>query len=213
MMKKVPRSFYEEAAQSFKDQTSETLTSHSLNLAQAIRKLRLKKKISGADLCRKAGNLDPRTLTAVEKGRIRNPSIQTLQAIAAGLGTAVSDLFRTAEMELPTHFFVGTQKGAYTVEFHRQGIKLVSFTPSTKDLFCGKLIFESRRKIEGNLLGHFFPIFISVSVGRFEVTVENRKAVLKEGENLFFNGAFHHSLENLSQRDGVLLLLTAPSFF
>lgn len=213
-MKKNPKSFYEELVKSLKTQAANQASQETINLSEAIKKIRIKKQISGVELCRKTGNkLDPRTLTAVEKGRIKNPSIQTLQIIASGLGVTVSDLFKTAEMNFPSHFFLGTgtQKGSCTVEFHRQGIKLVSFTPLIRDFFCGKLIFESRKKLEGSLLGNFFSMYLSVLVGRFEVTVEDRKVTLKEGENLFFNGLFNHSLQNISQREGALLLVTAPS--
>ena len=67
--------------------------------------------------------------------------------------------------------------------------------------------------MDETLLNHAHPLFISVLIGRFEVQVEERKIVLREGENLFFNGAFRYSFANLLHRESVLLVMTAPSFF
>ncbi len=184
---------------------------HPLAIHSVIRLLRHERKLSGAELCRRSG-LDPRTLTALEKGRIRNPSIKTLQAVAKGLQLQVSDLFKRAEMEEPHHFFTGTQKGFFQLDFPPAGIKVVSFTPFVQDFFCGKIILSSRKRWEDSLMKHPFPLFLSILIGRVEVTVEGRKIPLKEGENVFFNGSLKHSVQNMLEKESVLLMVTAPSF-
>lgn len=183
-----------------------------LLLHDTVRQIRLEKGLSGADLCRSAGDLDAKTLTAVEKGRIKNPSIRTLQSLARGLGISVADLFRRAEMGSSNGFYQGTQKGAYQMEFSRKGIKIVSFTPLVRDFFCGKMIFSSKKTLDETILNHKLPVFISVLIGRFQIDIENQTMVLKEGDNLFFNGMLKHSFTNLLHRESVLWMVTAPSF-
>ncbi len=188
-------------------------SSEKMDLGKTVRRLRQEKGLTGVQLCRRAGSLDPKTLSAVEKGRIQNPTIRTLLAISKGLGVTIADLFRQTEREIPSSFYLGSQKGAFQMEFRGWKIKVVSFTPFTKDFFCGKLIFDGQTRLDETLLKHPLPFFISTLVGRFQVTVEGKTADLKEGDNLFFNGALRHSFYNPLHRESVLLLVTAPSFF
>lgn len=183
-----------------------------LDIQSAVRRIRLEKKLSGVELCRRAGDLDPRTLTAIEKGRIKNPTIKTLQSLARGLGVTVSDLFRSVEMEFEQNYCVGTPKGAFLLDFSKKGLKIVSFTPLIRDFFCGKLILGPKVKITDTLMDHPFPIFISVLVGSLEITVDNQTTLLKEGDNIFFHGVLEHTFANPLHRETSLLMLMAPSF-
>ncbi len=206
-------SFYPLLAEKVREKKSQMADEEPLDLGRTIRRLRQEKGLTGVRLCHLAGDLDPKTLTAVEKGRIRNPSIRTLLSISKGLGVTLADLFRQAESEVPSSFYLGSQKGAFQMEFPGWGIKVVSFTPFAEDFFCGKLIFDAQKKLDQTLLKHPLPFFISTLVGRFQVTVEGKMADLKEGDNLFFNGALKHSFYNPLRRESVLLMVTAPSFF
>lgn len=183
-----------------------------LEIGATVRRLRRERGLSGVALCRASGELDPKTLTALEKGRIRNPSIQTLRGVCAGLGLSISELFREAEMGLQTHLSKGTQKGSFTLEFPKKGLRIISYTPLVRDFFCGKLILQPRTRIEDEVLGQKHPVYLAAMVGRIEVIVGGRSFNLKEGENLFFDGSLRHSLVNPLQRECTVLLVTAPSF-
>lgn len=178
---------------------------------ETLRALREEKRLSGAELSRRAG-IDPRTLNALEKGRIKNPSLETLDAVAGGLGVLVSDLFRRAEAGKKKHVILGTPKGFFQIDFPQWGIKAVSFTPWIENFFCGKFIFGARKKMPDTLLPPFGPLFLSVLVGRFEVQVEEQKYLLKEGESLFLSGKLKHSFQNTQEKESVLQVMTAPSF-
>lgn len=207
-----PESFYKSLAEKIGAEKRNNIKKN-FNLGYAIRQMRISREIKGADLCRKAGDLDPRTLNAIEKGRIKNPSLRTLQSVAGGLGVLVSDIFRQEEMAKDCYFYQGTQKGAYEVAFPSLGIKAVGFTPFIKDFFFGKLIVGARREFKETLLNHPHPIFVSALMGRFEAEIEERKIELREGENIFFKGSLRHSFFNPLRKDSVLLMMTAPSFF
>ena len=187
--------------------------SREISLGHVIRDLRIEKKLRGVDLCLRAGNMDPRTLTAIEKGRIKTPSLKSLQFLASGLGISVSDLFRCAEADDVLSYETGSQKGFYEGHFRSFGVKVISLTPFVGDFFCGKMVLAPKRRFQEKLLSHPFPIFASALVGRFEVLLEGKNLTLNEGQNVFFRGNLRHSFYNPLQRESVLLLMTAPSFF
>ncbi|HNX68142.1 MAG TPA: helix-turn-helix transcriptional regulator [Candidatus Omnitrophota bacterium] len=194
-----------------KSKVAEPKISPRINVGATIRRLRDERGLKGVELCRRAKGLDPKTLTALEKGRIRNPSIATLQAVAEGFGMTVSDLFRQAELQTPEFFSMGTQKGLYKIDFPAKGMQLISFTPLAEDLFCGKMIVDGQKGFDEKLLGHVGAFFIMVLVGQFEGNIEGRKVSLREGDNLFFCGGMKFRLLNTLQRNSVFLLVTAPS--
>ena len=206
------KSIYQVLGKKLREKTTESLLRETIELHHTIRRLRQEKGLTGVELCRRAGDLDPKTLTAVEKGRIKNPSIKTLLSVSRGLGVTVADLFRRSEMDLDRHLCVGSQKGVFQIDFPSWGVKVVSFTPFMKDFFCGKLILAAQRSLDETLLKHPLPFFVSTLVGRIEVKIEGRPVDLKEGENLFFNGILKHSFYNPLHRESVLLMVTAPSF-
>lgn len=183
----------------------------SIHIGQAVRVLREKQRLTGAELCKRSGGLDPKTLTAVEKGRIRNPSILTLECLARGLGVTVSALFRQAELGSEKFFLRSSQKGVFHLQFD-PGIELVSFTPYTPGIFCGKFIIGGRKTLDRKLINFDGIIFAMTLVGSFRVKMEKHDLELKEGENLYFRGSFDFSFNNPNYRNAVLLMMTSPSF-
>lgn len=189
------------------------MTREKLSLGQTIVRLREKAGLSAVELCRKSGLVEPKTLNAIEKGRIKNPSLVSLQALAKGLGCLVRDLFSEAEIGLDSNFFQGSQKGLFHMEFPGQPIKVVSATPPSAPFFCGKLIVSAKRKVEGDLLGHPQSLLVEVVMGQLEVAVEDKTVLLKEGGNLFFSGSFRYGFRNPLSRESMAWLVTYPSLF
>ena len=182
-----------------------------LNLSRTIQALREKSGLTGAELCRRSGKLDPRTLNAIEKGRIQNPSLVSLQALAGGLGVLVRDIFTTAEMELGRNFYQGSSKGAFQTEFPRLGLRVVSLTPPNPHFFFGKLFLAPKRKVDDTLLKQSALLFFEVIIGRVEFAIEDKLVPMEAGENLFFDGQLKHSLRNLLNREAVLWFVFFPA--
>ncbi|HOW87857.1 MAG TPA: helix-turn-helix transcriptional regulator [Candidatus Omnitrophota bacterium] len=184
-----------------------------LDVGRIVRRLREERNLSGVEFCRRGKGIDPKTLVALEKGRIRNPSMATLAALAKGFGITVSDLFRQAELEQRNYFSLGSQKGVCKIDLPSQGIQLISFTPLTEELFCGKMILEGQKRFDEKLLaGGGGAFFVMTLIGQFEGAVEGRKALLKEGDNLYFYGGMKFHLANALQRNSTLLVVAVPSF-
>jgi transcriptional regulator with XRE-family HTH domain len=182
-----------------------------IEVGSVVRRLRKEKGLSGVELCRRSKGMDPKTLVALEKGRIRNPSIATLEALAKGFGITVSDLFRRAEFEQRDYFSLGSQKGLFKIDLPSQGIQLISFTPLIEELFCGKMILEGQKRFDEKLFGSAGAFFMMTLIGQFEGEVEGRKVTLKEGDNLYFFGGMKFCLANALQRNSTLLLVAVPS--
>lgn len=206
------KSIYHTTGRTAKEKRSVKSQTENLLLHQTVRKLRQAQGMTGIALCRKARDLDSRTLTALEKGRIVNPSIKTLRSVARGLGITVGELFLQSEMETEENFCLGSQKGNFCIDFPQKGVRIISYTPRIRDFFCGKLILAPRIRVDDQMLRHKAPLFVSVLIGRFEIVVAGRRCLLKEGENLFFNGALRHSFYNSLHRESALWIITAPSF-
>lgn len=186
-------------------------TPERLDVGTAVLRIREEAGLSGAELCRRARDLDPKTLVAVEKGRIKNPSIATLQSLARGFGITVSEIFRRAEVLDERHFCFGTQKGIYKMDFTARGVQVVSFTPLAADFFCGKVILEAERGFDETLLFHKGVFFAMVTIGHVEGEAEGRKFSLREGESLYFRGGMRYRFQNPAQRNATLFLVTVPS--
>ena len=182
-----------------------------LEIGLVVRRLRTEKGLSGVELCRRGKGIDPKTLVALEKGRIRNPSIATLEALAKGFGMTVSDLFRKAEFDQRDYFSLGSQKGLYKIELSSQGIQLISFTPLMEEFFCGKMILEGQKQFDEKLFGGAGAFFMMILIGQFEGEIEGRQVALKEGDNLYFYGGMRCRLANALQRNSTLLLVEVPS--
>lgn len=206
------KSIYTQLSAQVKERILKESRTPQMTVQAAVRKLREERRLSGVEFCRLAGDLDPKTLTALEKGRIRNPSIKTLESCARALGVTVSALFREAEMGRQQHYMVGTQKGAFILDFPKKGVKIVSFTPLVREFFCGKLTLGAKVRIQEDFLHNEVPLYLSCLIGRAEITVEDKKTVLREGENIFFNGVLKHSIYNPLHKEVSLLLMMAPSF-
>jgi len=184
-----------------------------ISVGRTVRHLREQRRMSAVELCRRAGGLNPKTLAAVEAGRIKNPSIRTLQFLARGFGISIGDLFRSSEAAHEGYYCPGTPQGVFHVDFLKKGIRLVSWTPRTAYLFCGKMILSSHARFDESLFKFKGSMFVSVLIGRLESSVEGRPGLLKEGDNLFFNACLRHSFYNPHHKETTILVVSAPSVF
>ncbi len=194
-----------------KEKKEQSMVESRLDVGAAVRRLREELGLSGAALCRRGQKLDPKTLTALEKGRIKNPSIVTLQALARGFGMTVSDLFRQMELQQRDFFSLGSQKGFCKIDFPTSKVQLVSFTPLNGAVFCGKMILDGQQGFDERLLDHAGAFFMMTLIGQIEGDIEGKKVILREGDNLFFNGGMKFRFTNRLQRNATLLMVTAPS--
>lgn len=172
------------------------------------RKLLGMKEINLARLAK----MNPRTLDAIEKGRIRSPSIDSLNVLTKILGISMASLFSNGKTVDKSVFHAGNQKGHHTLEFPNKGFRIVSYTPLIPDFFVGKVILGGDVKIGPDALPTSGMIFVQAILGKLVVNFEGTDHLIKEGTYVFFDGRFAHSYHNPQPKENTFLLVTCPSF-
>ena len=178
---------------------------------QVIRRKRESLGLKGAELARKSG-LNPRTLDAIEKGRIESPSLKNLEFVASALGISVAALFVENKVENDGLFIGGNQKGQHTIEFPKDGFRVVCFIPLVTSFFVGKVIVKGETRIERRAFPTVGLIFVQTIMGKMSVNFEGKDYLIREGNYAFFDGSFQHSFHNPHYKESTFLLVTAPSF-
>ena len=163
------------------------------------------------ELARKSG-VNPRTLDAIEKGRIASPSIKNLQSLANALGVSTASLFSTSEENHDLFFMGGNQKGQHSLEFPKHGFRVVCYTPLVPTFFVGKVILKGDTKIDRKALPTSGLVFIQTIMGKISVQFDGKDQLVREGNYAFFDGTFVHSFTNAQLKESTFLLVTSPSF-
>ena len=165
------------------------------------------------ELARRAG-INPRTYDAIEKGRIESPSLRNLGAIAQALGVSVGSLFaeRSEDGESEGIFIGGNQKGQHTLEFAKDGFRVVCYTPFVPNIFVGKVVIKGETQIEHRALPTSGLIFAQTIMGKLSIHFGGKDHLIREGSYAFFDGCSRHSFSNPQYRESTFLLMTAPSF-
>jgi len=178
---------------------------------RVIRERRQQAGLKSIELARKA-NVNPRTLNAIEMGRIKSPSVSHLDAIASALGISIATFFSEQSPGSGRVFLQGDQKGEQTLNFHKAGFQVVCYTPLTHQLFVGKVIVQRGVRVEHNHLPTAGYIFAQPLIGKLTVEFDGKEHLIKEGSYTFFDGGFPHSFLNPLNKEISFLLITAPSF-
>lgn len=90
-------------------------------IGRVLKQIRQTRGLTQVELARRTG-IDHRTITAIETGRILNPSLFNLKRLTQSLGITLKELFARTEAEEISSLFIGTQKGEYqtpSTPFHR----------------------------------------------------------------------------------------------
>lgn len=177
----------------------------------AIRKKRELLGWKAIELAKRSG-LNPRTLDAIEKGRIESPSLRNLDAVAKTLGISVAALFAEVKAESASLFIGGNQKGLHALEFPKDVFRVVCYAPLIPHFFVGKVIVKGETRIEHRMLPTSGMIFIQTIMGKISVQLEGKEHLVREGSYAFFDGCFPHSFYNPQYKESTFLLITAPSF-
>lgn len=175
-----------------------------------IREIRLKQRRKARDVAKQIG-IDPRALNAIEKGRIRNPSIDRLAEISDALGMSLTQLLTLYEGKKPGRFVEGSSIGEFAMNYGKKGFKLISYTPPLREMFCGKMILGGKKQIDSTKFSLSVVVFIQMIVGKITVTYQDQEITLKEGKTLLLNGAYDFNFYNPTQRDASFLFFTSPA--
>lgn len=180
-----------------------------LPIGVAIVELRSKRGISQIDLALKSG-VDPRTLAAIEKGRIVNPSLDKMKRLAEALEMSLSELIGMAEAQMTSSIFIGHLSGEYTVLSQRRRVRLISYLPKNAPFFVGKLLLEGKSSLASDKFRFPSHLFLQIVIGKVSISLGQETHELEQGQTVLFDGKLNYNLKN-SRRTTATLLLFSPS--
>jgi len=162
-----------------------------------------------AELSRKSG-VKLATLSAIERGRIHNPSPQKVHQIATALEVSRDCLF--SEPGAAPQFYKGDLKGFVEFKFKTLGLNLVSYTPLMSELFIGKGVLKPKHSLDFQHFPRVSLAFIEVVVGKLQMPEQSKKIFITEGENVSLHSPLETALENPYQmKETSFLIVTRPS--
>jgi XRE family transcriptional regulator, regulator of sulfur utilization len=176
-----------------------------------IRQKREQLGFKGVELAKRAG-INPGTLDAIEKGRIKSPSLKNLNSIACAMNISMAALFVNNTSGDGELFVGGNQKGQHTIEFPKEGLRIVSYVPIVPTYFIGKVIIKGETRIEHKTLPTSGMIFVQTIMGKISIEFEGKDYLIREGNYVFFDGCFQHSFYNPHYKESTFLLVSSPSF-
>jgi len=170
---------------------------------------RKKQGFSLAELSLKSG-VKLATLSAIERGRIHNPSPQKVHRIAAALEVSSDCLF--SEPGATPRLYKGNLKGFVEFKFKTLGLSLVSYTPLMSELFIGKGVLKAKHSLDFQHFPRVSLTFIEVIIGKLQMMEQNKKLFITEGENVSLHSPLEYVLENPYQmKETSFLIVTRPS--
>jgi transcriptional regulator with XRE-family HTH domain len=184
---------------------------YDIQPGRVIRERRDALGLKAVDLARKA-SINPGTLDAIEKGRVQTPSLPMLVSLAKALEISVASLFSEEGNEAPAIFQLGNLKGLHTLEFPKNGFRIIRYTPVVRDCFIGKVILNGQTRINHDTLPTSGMIFVQAIIGKLIVCFDGRENLIREGNYAFFDGHFKHSFCNPQPKENSFFLVTVPSF-
>jgi len=188
-----------------------TAGTEALPIGSILRDLRKKAGLTQKKLAEKAA-LDPRTLAAMETGRIQNPTLLNLKNLAEVFGLSLQNLFGLFESEQKSRLRVGSQTGEFSLEYPKNRFRIIAYLERQAPFFVGKLLVDSKGTVNSNSLALPKQVFLQGVLGKLNFSLERKEFLLKEGQTLYFDGRLNYQFSNPLLREATALIITIPSF-
>jgi len=183
----------------------------SLPIGKVLRMIRTQRNLTQVKLAELSG-IDFRTIEAIEKGRIRNPSFPKLKKLCEALGLTLRNFFGILEGESARHLVTGTPRGEFTLEYPKNRFRIISYIPQHAHFFVGKLILESKGQVDSQSIPFPGMVFCQVILGKLDLLLEGKESLLKEGNTAFFDARLNFRIGNPQMKDATAFLIANPSF-
>lgn len=149
-------------------------------------------------------------LSQIERG-IVNPSISTLRAIAEYLETAIGTLL--GERVSRGDAVVAREITRTPSRVRAEGVEFRVLPPSSSALEPVYYEFEPLSSTGDKPYRHEGEECIFVLKGEFELTVGDKKFVLKEGDYLWYYSTIPHKMRNLAGEKSTAIVIGTPPQF
>lgn len=178
-----------------------------VKLGRILKRARLEKKMTLEDVASRCG-YSKALISRIENNNV-SPSIESLTKIAGVLEIPLYDIFASLPLEEPvvlrradrTRFQVS--EGDFSMEFLVPNPQNVSMLPM---LYSGTPGSHSRDRMSEHP-GQEWAIILK---GSAEVTIGDKRYLLKEGDSIYFNSGIPHKYSSAGKKPGVGLAVTIP---
>ena len=178
-----------------------------IELGGVLKKARLKKALTLDDVATKCG-YSKALISRIENNNVF-PSIESLSKIAEVLEVPLYDIF--ASIPMKDHVIVRksdrerfkVSDGEFEMEFLAPNPQGVSMLPI---LYSGEPKAHSTHRM-GEHVGQEWSV---ITKGKVEVTVGDRKYLLKEGDSIYFNSGIPHKYVNVGKEHAYGVCITIP---
>ncbi|MFC1836863.1 helix-turn-helix domain-containing protein [Thermodesulfobacteriota bacterium] len=171
--------------------------SESESLADRIRKMRKKRKLSLEDVAAKAG-CDADYLKELEEGKV-SPPVGTLIQISRALAVESAALLSEDRKKERRRSYRKRTK-AYSYK---------NLIPGAQDqhLWAYLITLEPKKEHKKVEYKHEGEEFVYVLEGRIQIQVGGETTELKKGKSLHFDSAMPHMMKNLSAKESKMLVV------
>ena len=199
---------------------AEPLRGETPDFAQAIKRLRMDKKLSLENLAALTG-INKQTLHSIENYSIRNPSFSNLEKIASAFQISLNDLLLMGRGEFRGNLFKTTAAERWTLSFESEkGFSIHAFSPPTssqRDFFVGMVAIQGGKKLKHWQFTAHSKACIQPWDGDILFIYHGmnwrKEERVQANETLYFDASIPHTFENLSDKANRMLLVTYPSIF
>lgn len=175
-----------------------------------LRALRQRRGLGMRELALRSG-VSHSAISLIERERM-SPSVDTLGAILAALGTTLSSFFADLESGLPSRPFYKAEELAEIGRADRISYRLVGMDYPNR-----RMLMLAERYAPGAetelMITHNAEEAGIVTRGAVEVTVEGRSQVLRQGDAYYFDSRLPHSFRNADPGvSEIVSAITPPTY-
>jgi len=150
-------------------------------------------------------------ISQIEKGKAF-PSIVTLKKIAEALQTTVGELIGENENQITHPLLRGSERRFAKKNANGTSSYLLSYHFPSKQIEPYLIQFSKNSNSKGIMTSNFpGQEFCFVLKGSFEVTIEENKYNLNEGDGFYFNSNKSHFFKNTSDDHAEMLWVITPN--
>lgn len=190
------------------------------DFSKAIKRLRQTARFSLEKLSELTG-INKQTLHSIENYSIRNPSFTNLEKIAVALKISLQDLLLMARGEFVGNFFKTTVAERWTANFEvEKGFSIHVYSPpgvSQRDFFVGVMTLQPGKRLRYWKFKSNAKVCLQPWEGDILFIYHGmnwrKEEKVSVSETLYFDASIPHTIENISERQNRVLLLSCPSIF
>jgi transcriptional regulator with XRE-family HTH domain len=179
-------------------------------VGEKLKQLRTRRGLGMRELAVRSG-ISHSTISLIERNRM-SPSVDTLAAILAALGSTMSSFFNDLDSGIPYSPFYSAADLTEIGRTDRISYRLVGMNYPDRHMLLLQEKYAPGASME-QAITHVGEEAGIVTQGAVEVTVGGESRVLKKGEAYYFNSSKPHQFRNVSDEvSEIISAITPPTY-